>query len=269
MAGRVEQVHEERERDGCGNRAERGVAPENYHCQPEDDCGGDCLPADRQEYAEAGGDSFAAFEAEPHRKHVADDGADGGDHHPADIALSDVCGEPDGSVTFAGVENQRENSSEFSGVACDVGGADIAAADGPDVWAAERFYDEQAEGNRAEKVRQRRDEPRGADEYRVQFVPSTNGNAAILLYCAPDGFSTLSNKWNSDSRAAPKSYDFRASAARARFSRASPGSRRARVRCGENVRVSRASRARSRVVRAPARRPWRARRDWEWPGRRT
>ena len=56
------------------------------------------------------------------------------------------------SVAFSGVEEQREDSGEFSGVARDVRGADIAAADGADVRAAERFHDEQSEGDRAEKV---------------------------------------------------------------------------------------------------------------------
>src|SRR5277367_6457103 len=171
---------------------------------------------------------------------MADNGADRGDHHPANIAAREVRREPDGCVAFAGVEYERENAGEFSGVARDVGGANIAAANGADVRAAERFHDEQAEGNRAEKVGDHRSEPQEIGLIYGQAMPSTNGNAASLLYCAPDGFSTLSNKWNSDSRAAPKSYDFSASAARARFSRASPGSRRARVRCAEYVRVSRA-----------------------------
>ncbi len=82
----------------------------------------------------------------------ADDGADCGDHHPANIAVGEMRGEPDGGVAFAGVEQQGENSGEFSGVARDVGGADIAAADGADVWAALCFYDEQAEGDRTEKI---------------------------------------------------------------------------------------------------------------------
>src|SRR5580698_1156157 len=171
---------------------------------------------------------------------MANDGADRGDHHPANVAVRIMRGEPDGGVAFAGVEEQCKNAREFSGVARDVRGADIAAADGADVRAAERFYDEQAEGDRAEEVGGHRDEQRGAEWERIHFAPSTNGNAASLVYCAPDGFSTLSNKWNSDSRAAPKSYDFSASVARARFSSAPSGLRRASVRCGENVRVSRA-----------------------------
>src|ERR1700691_3673624 len=171
---------------------------------------------------------------------MADDGADRGNHHPANAAVRVMRGEPHGGVTFAAVEQQCENAREFSGVARDVRSPDVAAADRADVRAAERFYDEQAEGDRAEEVSSHRDEQRGAERERIHFAPSTNGNVASLLYCAPDGFSTLSNRWNSDSRAAPKSYDFRASAARTRFSSAAFGSRRASVRCGEYARVSRA-----------------------------
>ena len=46
---------------------------------------------------------------------------------------------------------------ERSGVARDVSGADIAAADLADVRAAEGFYDQQAEGDRAEQVGDHRD----------------------------------------------------------------------------------------------------------------
>ena len=126
---------------------------------------------------------------------MADDCADCGDHHPTNIATGEMRGEPHGEVALPSVEKQSENSGEGSGVANDVGGADIAAADFADVWAAERFYDEQTEReSRREGRLPWREEPRGADENRVQFVPSTNGNAASLLYCAPDDFSTLSNR---------------------------------------------------------------------------
>ncbi len=90
VAGRVEEVNKKRERGCGGDGAERGIAPENHHQQPQSDSGSDRLPADRQENAEAGGDSFAALETEPHREHVADDGEDSGDHHPANIAACEM-----------------------------------------------------------------------------------------------------------------------------------------------------------------------------------
>src|ERR1700689_3105460 len=124
---------------------------------------------------------------------MADDGADRGDHHPTNVAARVMRGEPDGGIAFAGVEEQCEDAREFSGVARDVCGADIAAADCADVRAAEGFDDEQPEGDRAEEVGGQRDEQRGAEWERIHFAPFTNGNAASLLYCAPDGFSTLSN----------------------------------------------------------------------------
>src|SRR6202451_227349 len=183
---------------------------------------------------------------------MANDGADRGDHHPTNVAARLMRGKPDGGVAFAGVEEQGENAPEFSSAARDVRGSDIAATDCADVRAAERFYDDQPEGDRAEQVGGHRDEQRGPERERIHFAPSTNGNAASLLYCAPDGFSTLSKRWNSDSRAAPKSYVFRASAARSKFSSASFGSKRASVRCGKYARASRAKPSGSRACSTAA-----------------
>ena len=135
MAGRIEHVDENRQGGGGGDRAERRVLPEELRCSQRTTAAATACQADRHENAEAGGDAFAAAESEPHGKHVADDGAHGGDHHPADVAVGEIRGDPDGEVAFGGVEEQREDAGDFSGVAGHVGGADIAAADIADVAA--------------------------------------------------------------------------------------------------------------------------------------
>lgn len=67
-----------------------------------------------------------------------------------DVVTCDAAGEEDGDVAFPGVEQQSEDAGEFPGIARDIGGADIAAADLADVRAAEGLDDEQTEGDRAQ-----------------------------------------------------------------------------------------------------------------------
>src|SRR5579864_2546798 len=161
MAGRVEHINQDRHGSGGGNRAERGVTPEDNYDEPEDDRSHHRLPANENEDAEASGDAFAAAKLQPDREHVADYGEDCAQHHPADVPAGPMAGDPDGEVAFCSVEEQGESARNWSGVASDVGGADVAAADAANISAAECLDDEQAERNGAEDVgddgNQRRD----------------------------------------------------------------------------------------------------------------
>src|SRR6202021_3568636 len=101
------------------------------------------------EDAEASGDSFAAAKLQPDREDMANYRKDCPQHHPADVPAGPMAGEPDGEVTFCGIEEQRECACDWSGVARDICRADISAADAANVGAAKCFYNEQAERNRA------------------------------------------------------------------------------------------------------------------------
>lgn len=194
VAGGVQEIHKERERGGGGDGTQRRVAPENYNEQPENRGGCYGLPAYWKEYAEARSDSLATFESQPYGEHVSYNGKDGGDHHPANIAGSEATSEPDGKVTFSGVKNEGENSGEFSGIAGNVGGADVAAADLADVWAAEGADDEQAKGNGAQEIGADGNDDSEVGWHETHCDPLTNGNVATFLYFAPIGCKMLSIK---------------------------------------------------------------------------
>ncbi len=82
-----------------------------------------------------------------------EEGGDGGGFEAADG--QDACG--DGDVAFGGVEEEGCGSEAFGSGADDVGGSDIAAAEGADVFFPEDADEEIAEGDGAEEIGEGRD----------------------------------------------------------------------------------------------------------------
>ncbi len=100
-----------------------------------------CPGSEGEKDAERAGDSFAAFEAEPDRIDVAEDGDYGGGHHEcggmAGRAGREVMRDADGDEALEEIEQEREDAEELCAGARDVGGADVAAAGCADVLLAE------------------------------------------------------------------------------------------------------------------------------------
>ena len=151
--------HRQRCRGGRWRRA-KSNARKSYHEQPQSDGpAATACRAYRQKYAEACGHSFAASESEPHRKHVADHGEDGGRHHPAHVAARPFCGDPHGEVALSGIEQQCEDCRRGPAVRATLAAPIFPLPDLADVAAPPRLHDQVAEGNRAEQVGDERDEP--------------------------------------------------------------------------------------------------------------
>src|SRR5215469_1107807 len=156
---RVERVDQERQCRGCSNGGERYISPEGQHDEPEHDGCDHCLPCNWEKDAESGGDAFASAEFEPAGKHVAQDGDDRCNHHPKNIRAEPVNGQPDGKIAFASIE---EKCHKTGGSAChtrNVCGANVSAAGGTHVAPMRNLDDQIAKRNRAEKIRDHRNEP--------------------------------------------------------------------------------------------------------------
>jgi hypothetical protein len=119
--------------------------------------------ADEEKDTETGGDAFAATKAEPDGEHVAKHGAesreglggaqgDGG--HPE---RSEVAAEPNGCAALEDVEDEGGDAKAVSAAAHDVGGADVAAADGANILFAEDAHEEVTKGDGPQQVRYDRD----------------------------------------------------------------------------------------------------------------
>src|ERR1700683_831692 len=189
MARRVQDINEDRQRYGCGERTQRRIAPENYHREPENKGGYYCFRANGKKNAKTGSHTFAATETQPDGKHVADDCEDRGCHHPADVAAGPSGCQPNGGVAFRGVEQQSENAGQDAGTEGDVCCADVAAARGANVRTAHGLHNKKTERYGTEQVGDDRNEPVCVSDH---AAPSfTNENVASLEYSAPAGFRTL------------------------------------------------------------------------------
>ena len=123
---------------------------------------------DAEERSDRRRNALAALEAEPHRKHVAEDGAEPGerrqDVHRVRAVIGNVVGMMlreeedvrDGDVSLERIEQKRRDGQSLGAGAGDVGGADVAAAGLAHVLAAEDADEQVAEGDRAQQVRRRR-----------------------------------------------------------------------------------------------------------------
>jgi hypothetical protein len=116
-----------------------------------------------QEDAKAGGHAFAAFEAEPDGEHVAEDGEEGGEglHVAAGMRGAEQAPSRAPSQTAEqplSMSRGRWRAQALAAGAEDVGGADVAAADGADVLVAEDADQQVAGGDGAEQVSGGRDE---------------------------------------------------------------------------------------------------------------
>ena len=146
-------------------------------------------PSKSAENPEAGGYSLAALEAQPYREHMPNHSGDRRGHHPAAIAARPAFSDPDRRVAFGRVQEERQHTRDGAGIARDVRGADIAAADRANISAAKRLHDQKAEGNRSEKIGEGGNPP-----VRVHAAPFTNAKLLSFAYSAPDFWRMLSKR---------------------------------------------------------------------------
>ena len=85
-------------------------------------------PIESEQHAEIGRDAFAAAKAEPHRKEMAEKGAEPGGHGGVGAEMRP---QPYGGGAFQQIEQQRERRQALVAGAQDIGRADIAGADLP------------------------------------------------------------------------------------------------------------------------------------------
>ena len=151
---------EEREERRTNDGGERDIAGEENDDEEDGEGASRRGWGECEEDAESAGDAFASTKAEPDGEDVAEDGGDCGDDGEIVVAGGDVLGDFDGEEGFAAVEKKRGDAKAFGAGACDVGGADVAAAGCADVLLAEDFDEKVAKGDGAQKIRERNgDEP--------------------------------------------------------------------------------------------------------------
>ena len=146
MWRRVQQVHEDRQGGRCHHRTERRIAPKCHHDDPKHDCRRYRLPANGEKHSQARRDTFSALEPEPHGKHVANHGEQGGGHHPDNFAVCHAARQVHRGIALTGIEKQCENPRHGPCVARDVRRPDITAACLANVRPA-RLDDQESEGN--------------------------------------------------------------------------------------------------------------------------
>ena len=140
---------ERRQRAGAQRRG-RGVAGEVSDREPYEAKGERRLPGESEKTAKKGRNAFAAFEFEPDRKKMAEKGPGRSGKHCG--RAPDGSGNPYRGGAFGKVEKKGHRGKILPPRAQDIGRADIAGADGPQVRSASRARQNQPEWNRAAKI---------------------------------------------------------------------------------------------------------------------
>ena len=158
-AGREEDGGEERDGERGEDAAERDVTREEEDGDEDEEGTAHGAWGEDEKDAERGGDAFAAAKGEPDREDVAEDGGDGGGGREIECgraveakAMGDGEGDEDGDDALEAIEQKGGDAEAFGAGACDVGCADVAAADRADVLFAEDANEEISEGDRAQKI---------------------------------------------------------------------------------------------------------------------
>jgi hypothetical protein len=141
---------------GRGRRAgdqcrKRRIAGHCRNGEPQNREGDECSPGTKAEQEpDEGRHAFAALKAEPDRKQMAEKGAERGDDRSV-AAEESVCdGDRGGALEH--VTEKRRRGKAFSAGAQDVGGADIARADGAHIRRAGEPSDQHTERNGAAQI---------------------------------------------------------------------------------------------------------------------
>jgi hypothetical protein len=150
-------------KDRKAGRAQHGaqgyVAAQSQHNEKQADCGERRPWRGDEEDAETRGHALAAFELEPHGKHVADDGTQrsqrlgvarrhaGGERCPNERA------DPHRGAALQHVKSKCRHAKAFGAGADHICGADVAAAHGADVLVTKDANQDVSEGNRSEQIR--------------------------------------------------------------------------------------------------------------------
>lgn len=144
-SGISEKKQEHRGHRSGDQRSQGNDAAQRKRSEEEEECEQDCLRRQAEKHPEASGDALAAGEAEKGGKKVPQQRRDGSARQGRFSQVQEAH-EQDRYKTFGGIAYQGEEPCLFPGAACDVGGADIAAADLADFY-PEPSGDEHAGGN--------------------------------------------------------------------------------------------------------------------------
>src|SRR3954454_5070206 len=129
---------------------ERGIAGGEGGRQPEQAEHYRRRPEQPEHDADIDGDTLAAFEFEPDREEMAEEGAKSGQHRG--IGTGDVARDHHRHGALERVEQQGCGGKALAPRAQHVGGADAAGADRANILRAAEFRQDQSERNRAEQV---------------------------------------------------------------------------------------------------------------------
>ena len=162
-------------RDGRDDGSHRDIAGEREGHGKDADGGQRGPGRSDQKDAKAGGHAFAAVKMQPAGEHVSEHGkkrreclrvANGnGWHEPR----AERTAQPDRGAAFEHVEKKCNDAQAFAAEAQHVGGANVAAAHGADVLAAEDAHQQVSRGDGPEKIRGNRDDNVGEDHDESEF----------------------------------------------------------------------------------------------------
>src|SRR5208282_1962630 len=146
------------------NRTQRDIARPKSHDHKNNKRAEDGVGNQRRERSHRGCHSLASMEAEPHGKHVAEDGRHRRQrHHRIKVQIAVCCFHEEQvskayrASSFECVEDQGQNS-QGRRLAGNIGGADVAAAALADIFAVKNPDEKVTEGDRSQQVARREDE---------------------------------------------------------------------------------------------------------------